>query len=125
MPDSSQGSTVSFAGAAIGQLVGWRVSPGQAAVEDFTGFGCDILGTGADARVVKRMDATAVDPGTAEVRLLGVPPYVATEIGKKGSLYFSYDGGGFTLQAILLSFDIEGAVGEFIKGSATFQLTGY
>ena len=124
MPASSQGTTVSFDGEPIGSLVGWRVTPATAAVEDFTHGNSPILGTGANSRVVKMVDCTSVDPGEAEVRLLGVPPYVAGEAGKKGGLTFSYEGGGFTLEAILVRFEIEGAVGEFIKGSAVFQLTG-
>ena len=120
----SQGSTVSFGGSNIGSLVGFTASPAQAVTTDATSVSATIRGIGEESRVVKRLECTAVDPGTASVRLLGCPPYAVSDIGTKATLTVAFQGGAISLTAILLSFEIEGSVGELLRGTATFQFTG-
>jgi hypothetical protein len=120
----SQGSTVSFDGGNIGSLVGFTASPAQAVTTDATGVSATIWGTGVDTRVVKRLECTAVDPGTVSVRLLGCPPYAVSDIGTKADLTVTFEGGSISWDAILLSFEVEGSVGELLRGTATFQFTG-
>jgi hypothetical protein len=55
---------------------------------------------------------------------LGCPPYAVDDIGSRGSLVVTFDGGSVTWDAILLSFEIEGSVGDLLRGSAEFQFTG-
>ena len=124
MPSVSQGSSVSFGGGALGSLVGWQVSPGQASTTDATGVGATIYTTGGDPRLVKQVECTAIDPGTVSVRLLGCPPYTVDDIGTKATLSVDFDGGGIEWEAILMSFEVEGSVGELLRGTATFQFTG-
>lgn len=124
MPSVSQGSSVSFGGGALGSLVGWQVSPGQAVTTDATGVGATIYGTGVDTRLVKQVECAAIDPGTVSVRLLGCPPYTNEDIGTKATLSVDFDGGGIEWEAILMSFEVEGSVGELLRGTATFQFTG-
>jgi len=124
MASVSQGSTVSFDGAALGSLVGWRVLPGQAATTDVTSTDATIYGTGPDTRLVKQLECTAIDPGTVSVRLLGCPPYQVSDIGTKATLSVEFDGGSIQWEAILLSFEVEGSVGDLIRGTAEFQFTG-
>lgn len=124
MPSVSQGSSVSFGGGALGSLVGWQVSLAQASTTDATGTGATIYGNGEDTRLVKQVECTAIDPGTVSVRLLGCPPYTNEDIGTKATLSVDFDGGGISWEAILLSFEVEGSVGELLRGTATFQFTG-
>jgi hypothetical protein len=56
--------------------------------------------------------------------LLGAPPHIKGDIGKKGTLSIGFDGGSLSAEALLDEFEVTGSVGELIKGSATFILTG-
>jgi hypothetical protein len=56
--------------------------------------------------------------------LLGAPPHIKGDIGKKGTLSIYFDGGSLSAEAFLEEFEVTGSVGELIKGSATFILTG-
>lgn len=124
MPSVSQGSSVSFGSGPLGSLVGWQVSPAQASTTDVTGVDAAMYGTGEDTRLVKQIECTAIDPGTVSVRLLGCPPYTNEDIGTKATLTVDFDGGGIEWEAILMSFEVEGSVGELLRGTATFQFTG-
>lgn len=120
----SQLSTVSFGGVELGSLLGWTASPAQAATTDATGVDATMYGSGADSRLVKQLECTAVDPGSVSVRLLGCPPYAVSDIGSRDTLVVTFDGGSISWEAILLSFEVEGSVGDLLRGSATFQFTG-
>lgn len=124
MPASSQSSTVSFDGGALGELTGWTLSAGQAITADVTGAESEIFGEGGDARVLRQLDCVGIEPGRLQVRLFGCPPYSVAEIGSKGTLSVSFTGGSISAQAILDSFEVEAAVGELLRGSASFILTG-
>jgi hypothetical protein len=123
-PAYAQGSTVSFNGVPVGELLSWDVTPANASVTDATSQDSTILGSGADARVVKQVDCVAVDPGTASITFLGSAGFVVNDTGMSGALAVTSDAGNVTLDAILVSFQITGAVGELIKGTANFQFTG-
>jgi hypothetical protein len=58
------------------------------------------------------------------VRLLGCPPYGVEDIGSRGTLTVTFDGGSISWHAILLSFEVEGSVGDLLRGSAEFAFTG-
>jgi hypothetical protein len=117
-------STVSFAGVNIGQLVNVTVSGGSAVTADVSGFDSPIYGVGGNSRLVREIDAVAVEPGAASVRLIGMPPFTTLQIGQKGALSVSTPGGGLAGEAILLRYEVEGSVGDLLRGSAEFQLTG-
>lgn len=119
----SQGSTVSF-GSEIGSLVGFTISPGRAGVTDVTSMGSTIIGSGADSRVRRDYEALAVDSGTATVRLIGCPPFTVADIGSRDTLTVVTSCDTYACDAILESFEVEGAVGELLVGSATFVLVG-
>jgi len=123
-PPYAQGSTVSFDGAEIGSLLSWTAKPASAVTTDATHVGCTIWGAGQDARLVKTLECTSVDPGTLSVRLLGCPPYGVSDIGSRATLTVSFDGGAISWDAILTSFEIEGSVGDLLRGSAEFAFTG-
>lgn len=121
---SSQGSTVSFDGGALGQLTGWSLEAGKAITSDITTIESPLYGTSGSARVLHEMDCTGIEPGKLSVRLFGCPPYAVADIGKKGGLSVTFTGGSLSGEAILDDFRVEGAVGELLVGSATFILTG-
>jgi len=124
VPAYSQGSTVSFKGFALGSLLGWDVTPAAASTTDCTSVDSVLLGSGIEARIVKNVDCCAVDPGTASVTFLGGNGFSSNNVGEVGFLVIDSDAGTLELEAILQSFQVTAAVGELIKGTATFQFTG-
>lgn len=123
-PPSSQGSSVSFEGTALGRLTQWKFEPGTATFQDCTSQESYVVGTGDEARVVKDYTCTAIEPGTVEVSLFGCPPYVRNDCGKKGTLAVTFEGGGLSEVAYLERFDVTGNVGAFLVGTARFRVTG-
>lgn len=121
---TSQGSTVSFGGQALGKLTNWKLAPGSAQFEEYTNVGSTVLGTGQDARVVKQYLCTAIDPGGVDVTLFGCPPYTIGGIGSRGTLAVTFTGGSLSLEAYLETFDVTGQVGEFLVGTARFKFSG-
>lgn len=120
---SSQGATVSFDGVPLGQLLTIDASGGSASAESVTSLESAVLGSGADARVIKDVDVLSVDSGRCSVTFFGAPQVV--ECGKKAELEVVI--GGATVlsgEAFLQDYDCQGAVGELVRGSATFQMTG-
>lgn len=124
MPAFSQGSTVFFNNFPVGELLSWDVTPATASVTDATSQDSTILGSGADARVVKQVDCVALDPGTATITFLGSGGFVVNDTGMSGPFMVVSDAGIVVLDAILVSFQVTGSVGELIKGTANFQFTG-
>lgn len=123
-PAYAQGSTVSFNGTPLGSILNWVARPASAATTDTTGVDATIWGTGEEVRLVRTVACTSVDPGTASVRLLGCPPYGVEDIGSRGTLTVTFDGGSISWDAILTSFEVEGSVGDLLRGSAEFAFTG-
>lgn len=124
MPALSQGSTVAFNGSNLGELLEFRLSPGAAQLSDATGVSGSTYGSGSELRLIKQVDCTTVDPGSVSVRLLGCPPYTDDDIGSRGTLAVSFTGGSFSMEAILTNFEVEGSVGDLLRGSAEFSFTG-
>lgn len=124
MPVSSQGSTVSFDGSPIGQLLGWSAVPGRAVVQDVSSAESYYVGSGEQKRLWRQVECMSVEPGRATYTLLGAPPHIKGDIGKKATLSIEWTGGSLEAEAFLEEFEATGAVGELLKGSATFILTG-
>lgn len=124
MPASSQGSTVSFGGDIIGQLLGWTAVPGRAVVQDVSSAASLYVGEGDQKRLWREVECLSVEPGRATYTLLGAPPHIKGDIGKKGTLSINFSGGSLTAEAFLEEFETTGSVGELLRGSATFILTG-
>jgi hypothetical protein len=102
----------------------FRVSPASAVFVEKTNITSEVVGYGANSRIVKTYDCVAIDPGTVEVTLYGCPPYSNADTGTRGIVSVSFDGGKLTRPAYLESFDVTGSVGEFLVGQAVFKLTG-
>lgn len=120
----SHPSSVTWGGIPIGSLVSFRASGETAETTPVETESCSVFGTGGSTRIRRKLDSTTIDPGTASVRLLGCPPYIADDVGNKQSLTITFEGGSFSGEAILISFEVEGSVGELLRGSAEFAFTG-
>ena len=121
---TSQGSTVSFNGTAIGRLRSWQVTPRSASFENVTGQSATKLGDGDQSRIVQEMACLTVEPGTAQVTLFGMPPFSPETVGSKGMLTVTFTTGSVSLPAILEDYSGSGQVGQWIDGSASFRFTG-
>lgn len=122
MATPSQGSTVSFGGSPLGEVLNFTVGSPTAVTTEKTSTSANVVGSGDQARVVRSFDCTAIDPGSVSVRLLGMPPYSPADIGTMGSLSFSTPDGSESYDAMLQSYEVEAAVGELLRGSATFLI---
>lgn len=120
---SSQGSTVSFDGGSLGSLLSINVQAQASSPVDVTYVGSTVVGSGVDARMVREVTVLAVEPTTVEVSFFGASGYTVTSPGTRGELVIT---GGVSLSAtaILTGWGESAAVGEHVKGSAMFVLTG-
>ncbi len=121
---SSQGSTVTFNGGQLGQVLSWITTPATAVVQDMTNYDSDLVGTGWTSRVLKSRDCTAIEPGTASATMLGNPGYAWSDVGTKGMLEITCAAGSIAFEAILTKYEIQGSVGELLKYAAEWQYTG-
>ena len=120
---SSQGSTVSFDGTALGSLLSIAVQSQASSPVDVTYIGSSIVGSGSDARMVREVTVLSIEPTTVEVSFLGASGYSTTDPGNRGTLVIT-GGVGLSATAILTGWGETVAVGEYVKGSASFVLTG-
>ena len=120
---SSQGSTVSFDGASLGFLLSIAVQSQASSPVDVTYIGSTVVGSGEDARMVREVTVLSVEPTTVEVSFLGSTGYITTSAGNRGTLVIA-GGVGLNAEAILTGWGETAAVGEYVKGSASFVLTG-
>lgn len=123
---SAQGAAVTFAGLSLGSLTGVRAAQGVSGKFDCTSLFSPILGTGANSRVMNQVNPTSVDPGSISVQFIGQPAFTRNDIGRVGALAFALPSGGALVGlAYLADLEVEAAVGEKLRGSATFQFTGF
>lgn len=121
---SSQGTAVSFGDVPIGYLKSFDSSAEVASLEDVTNITSPVVGSGADARVVKQYDALMIEPVKLTLSFWGSPPFSASDVGTKAELAFSGAGAVISGEAVLMSIGHAGRAGEYSEGTATFQLTG-
>ena len=120
---SSQGSTVSFDGTALGSLLSIAVQSQSSSPVDVTYIGSAIVGSGEDARMVREVTVLSIEPTTVEVSFLGASGYITTSAGNRGTLVIA-GGVGLNAEAILTGWGETASVGDYVKGSASFTLTG-
>jgi hypothetical protein len=123
MPDSSQGSYVTWNGTTIGSVTRWRASSRTSVYVKKTHVGSTVVGTGANSRVVESVDVVSVEPGSVEVGLYGCPLSFAN-VGQKATVAVVAAAGSVSGEAFLDSFEVTGQVGEFLTGTATFRFSG-
>ena len=120
---SSQGSSVSFNGGSLGSLLSIDVKGQASSPVDYTHRGSAVIGAGAIARTVRQVTVCSIEPTTVEVSFYGASGYGATSPGSQGTLTIS---GSVSLsaEAILPGWGETASVGDYVKGSASFTLTG-
>ena len=121
---SSHGTSVTFGGVPIGYLTGFDSEGAGGQLVEKTNVTSPVVGSGANARVVKQYDCTSVEPLTLSITFWGPPSFTQSDGGKKATLTFSAPGASFSGTAILQRFSYSGRVNQYGTGSATFQLTG-
>lgn len=116
---TSQGSTVSFGGSPLGSLVTIRATGPTATGEDVTTLESAMDGV----LIVRESDVFSLEPGSLVVTFLGPP--TTTAVGAKGELVVTI-GGDVVLsgEAFLSRYEVEASVGDVVRSSASFQLTG-
>jgi hypothetical protein len=121
---SAQGTAVSFGGTPIGYLTGFDVEAAAGSPTETTSVVSQVVGSGANARVLKQYDATSIEPPKVSLTFWGPPTYSTTDAGLKATLTFTAPGDSFTGEAILLSWSHSGRPGQWSTGAAVFQFTG-
>lgn len=125
MPDdSSHPSTVSFLGEPLGKLLAIRVASHQAEIEDREWYASYLEGIGENWRILRLAYCYVVTPGSVSLSFLGAPPFTMDDVGATGTLSVTAGASGFSQEAILENWEIDAVVGELVRGSARFRLTG-
>jgi hypothetical protein len=122
MPASSQGAYVTFDGVPIGNLTGFQASPSSAVFAEKTNVTSQVVGGGDNSRIVKEYDCVAIEPGSIRVSLYGCPASSPTDTGHRATLVLSSDAISISQDAYLETYDVTGAVGQYLVGNATFRL---
>lgn len=122
-PESAQGSAVSYGGIFFTKLTKWQLQSGNVNVFDNTAMSATVVGTGAATRTLRRKDPVSVEPTTYAASFLGVKTFTLADRGKVAVLSITFQNGAFSAPAILMDFNVEGVVNEFIVTSATFMFT--
>jgi hypothetical protein len=112
-------SSVSFGGN-FGNVLSFTFSPGSAGIQDVTNHSSQVI----QGRIVRQYVCTSIDSGTATVRLLGSSGFGRLDIGTEETLAVTTPAGSLSATAILRSFELEATVGELVRGSAEFTITG-
>lgn len=122
----AQGATVTFGGAVLGSLVNIQATQSVAGKFDCTSLLSPVLGAGANSRVLTQVNPTSVDAGGLSVQFIGPTVFSRSDIGRVAQLAFALPSGGalFGL-AYLENLELEAAVGEKLRGTATFVFTGF
>lgn len=121
---SAHGFAVSFGGVTLGKVQRFRCTLSGGQVIDVTAAGATIIGTGANSRVVRRVDITTVEPVTLEVEFFGTNSLGPTDRGRRATLVVS---GPFSLSgsALLTNIEFSGQIRDKVRGIAQFTLDGF
>jgi hypothetical protein len=119
---TAQGSTLTWGSFKFTSMTGWQVQSGAVTLFDRTHMGSTILGTAGTTRIVKRMDAVAVEGETISVTALGPVSFARTDIGDTATLSLSFEDGDLVDDAVLMDFSVEGSVGQLIQTKMTFRM---
>lgn len=121
---TSQGMVATFAGTTLGRVREVDSSFGAAVTTETTTAAATLTGTGANTRVMRRVEITMIDPGTVSFRCWGHPPFGRADIGLAGTLTFTLGGVETSGPAQLSNVQKIGAAGELVQGAYSFLFTG-
>lgn len=122
----AQGATVTFGGQLLGSMVNIKATQSVSGKFDCTSLVSPVIGSGSNSRVMTQHNPTSVDPGGIAIQFIGPTAFSRTDIGRVAQLAFMLPSGGalFGL-AYLDNLEMEAAAGEKLRGTATFQFTGF
>lgn len=121
---NAQGLTATFAGVALGQVIGFDADSSAGTPYEFTPAGATVVGTGLNARVVRQLNWTSVENGTVSFRVLGNPIFVESDMGTRGTLAFSVGGVSLSRTAAIKTCRRAGERGGLIQTAYEFTFTG-
>lgn len=121
---SPHGTVVYFDGVEIGYLTGYDIDAQAGQLSDSTDSTATVIGTGTDARVLKKYSATVIEPPSISMSFFGAPSFTVYDVGHVATLEFTSDGFSISGEAVLTGWNHGGRVGQYTTGSASFQLTG-
>lgn len=120
---SSHTISVSFDGNDLGSLLSVDIKCQAGSTVDVTHMGSAVVGAGNESRTVKEVAVLSVEPARIEISFLGATGFGVTDPGTRATLAIS-GSLGLSAEAILIGWGEAAQVGEFIKGSGSFVLTG-
>ncbi len=121
---SSQGTTVSFDGTALGRLTSFDSSAQAGQLADVTSAASRLIGTGPGTRVVSSYDCTLIEPPVLTLGIFGPPSFTPDDVGRIATLAFSAPGNTKSGLAVLTGISHRGQAGQYSEGTATFQWIG-
>jgi|LauGreDrversion4_2_1035121.scaffolds.fasta_scaffold30738_4 hypothetical protein len=122
---SAQGFAVSFGGVNLGKIQRFRCALPGGQVVDVTAAGATILGSGANSRIVRQVDITAVDPITLEVEFLGNPSSLGpSDRGRRATLAASCHAFSVSGSALMTNLEFTGQIRDKVRGVAQFTFDG-
>ena len=111
---SSQQSSVSFAGTALGSVLTITASSGSASTTDVTSS----TSTVTSGKVYRQLDCTAIDPGSVSVTVLGG----GLTVGAVGTVTASFPGASpISGSAVVSKSETTASVGDLLKSTIEFQ----
>jgi hypothetical protein len=120
----AQGLTASFAGVALGAVFSFDDEHSAGAPYEFTPAAATVVGTGLNSRVVRQLNWAVVENGGVSFRVWGNPIFVASDMGKRGTLAFSVGGVSISRTAAVTKSQRAGERGGLIQTAYSFVFTG-
>jgi hypothetical protein len=129
--EDSQGLTVAWGSVDLGKLTSVRGTSPTVSTEDVTGLNSPFksftnnASTVTHCGMVRQLIAGDLTPGKIDISWKGKNALTNDMVGHEKALVITHTQNAIVMskRAILLSYDLNAAVGEMIEGSASFQLT--
>jgi hypothetical protein len=130
--EDSQGLTVSWGGIVLGSLTSFKYGSPKVSTEDVTGLASSYKSfTGANGAathsgMIRHLIAGDITPGTVEISWHGVGKLGDAMVGNVQTMVVTHPQNTikFSLNGMLLGYDMTAAVNAVVEGTASFQLTG-
>jgi len=120
-----QGSSITFGGYSLGRMTGFNFQKAAGSSLDVTPVGAALVGSGAGVRVKRQIVATMIEPAVVQISFFGMPSGLNDDsIGMIDTLVISSSVVNVNAYAYLADYSADNPVGDKVKGTATFQLTG-
>ena len=130
--EDSQGLTVSWGGIVLGSLTSFKYGSPKVSTEDVTGLNSSYksfigaAGAATHSGMIRELIAGDITPGTVEISWHGVGKLGDAMVGNVRTMVVAHPQNTikFSLNGMLLGYDMTAAVNAVVEGTASFQLTG-